>query len=202
MIILTLLITVLIIVILDIKSNMKRLNKDKSDFTNPIPETFDLLDEKKLKLIELYLKEWETVVQTQMHFNDLILRFRTVTLTAFATLGGALIAIQRITKLTDREVVALVIVLCALWITSFIIDFFYYQRLLLGSVKQAYKYDRSELSKFGFFGMTQNISDNVHPPTTKFLIGMYYLFPFLIAIGLLIWRFGFEIFSYEFWQNL
>jgi hypothetical protein len=34
----------------------------------------------KLKATEMVLKEWETVISTQMHFNDMIIRARTASL--------------------------------------------------------------------------------------------------------------------------
>ena len=53
------------------------------------------------KIIGHLLKEWEVIINTQMHFNDLILRFRSTILTVIATLTGAIFAIY---KTTDIEI--------------------------------------------------------------------------------------------------
>ena len=53
----------------------------------------EMANEPSKELLEIYQKEWEINIQTQMHFNELIIKFRSVMLTAFITLFGAAIAV-------------------------------------------------------------------------------------------------------------
>ena len=143
-----------------------------------IPEHIPVLTEDERGMLELYLKEWQVIIETQMHFNDLILRFRAITLTTFVTLIGAVVAISKLGVISTHSLQLLFLLMFVLWLTSFIIDYRYYHRLLLGSVKQAMKYDNSEYFKlYGLFGMTSCISDQVRPLTSKWLIMLYYSVP-------------------------
>lgn len=119
-----------------------------------------------------------------MHFNDLILRFRAITLTAFVTLIGAAVAIGKYFSLSESSLGWLILTLpVTLWSTAFIIDFFYYHRLLLGSVTEALKFDGShKLKSYGLFGMTTCISEHVHPPASKALVALYYAIPVMVLI--------------------
>ena len=149
---------------------------------NPLPTIIPKV-EGDSNLLQLYLQEWQVIINTQMHFNDLILRFRSIVLTAFVTLIGATIAIGKIGKigsvsLSRRDVLVISALPAILWITAFIIDFFYYHRMLLGSVTQALKFDKAEKSKsYGLFGMTTCINEQVHSSTSEFLVLLYYFIP-------------------------
>ena len=89
------------------------------------------------------------------------------------------------TEKIDKEQLHLFFsILIVLWGTAFVMDFFYYHRLLLGSVAQAMKFDKSELGKrLGLFGLTTCISRVVHPPASKIMVGLFYGIP---LIGLLL----------------
>jgi len=157
---------------------------------NPIPSSLPSLKGKDYKILNLYIKEWEVIINTQMHFNDLLLRFRSITLTAFVTLIGITIAIQEVISLTNQDIILILIIIATLWITAFILDFGYYNRLLLGSVAQALKFDKSETFKqYGLFGMTSCINEHIQPPTSRVLLIFYYLFPLVVVAILLFFRF-------------
>jgi len=149
-----------------------------------IPEKSPKLSGHDKLLLEFYLKEWQVIIETQMHFNDLILRFRSITLTAFVTLIGAIVAIGKLGIIQPNSIQLLFLLVFILWATSFIIDYLYYHRLLLGSVKEASKYDDSKYStSLGLFGITKSISHQVRPLTSKWLIIIYYALP---TIGMII----------------
>ena len=156
--------------------------RDESEVS--IPENTSVLsDEDKVRL-KFYLKEWQVIIETQMHFNDLILRFRSITLTSFITLIGAVVAIGKLGIIKSDIISSLFTMIFFLWLTSFIIDFFYYNQLLIGSINAANKYDNSKFnSSLGLFGMTNKISHQVRPFRSKWLIGIYYFLP---AIGMVI----------------
>ena len=146
---------------------------------NPLPTQLPSVTEQDNRLLQLYLREWEVVVNTQMHFNDLILRFRAITLTALATLVGATLAVERLTGVSKLEILSILGLLLGFWLTAFIMGFSCYHRLLLGSVAQAFKFDESEtLKSYGLFGMTSCITGHVRPRTSRVLVVVYYLVPF------------------------
>ena len=159
--------------------------KSTSGLKNPVnelPVVLPQIGKYKLEIYQLYLREWEVIIKTQMHFNDLIIRFRGLTLAAFVALVGASIAAQKAMDLEKSEFLLILIIIGILWITAFILDFGYYHRLLLGSVAQALKFDNSEIFKeLGLFGLTTCISEHVHPPTSKILVFIYYVLPLVFS---------------------
>jgi len=157
---------------------------------NPLPTTTPAISGSEHDMLQFYLQEWEVIINTQMHFNDLILRFRSIILSVFVALIGASVALEKIVSLSRSDLFLIYCLPSILWVTAFIIDFGYYHRLLLGSVAQALKFDNSEnLRSYGLFGMTTCISEHVHPPTSKLLVFFYYFFPFMLISILLLWRF-------------
>jgi len=156
---------------------LRKQNESSGDFP-VIPEKIPVISQKEREILEIYLKEWQVIIETQMHFNDLILRFRSITLTTFVTLIGAVVAISNLKVISKESIPPLFLLISFLWIASFIIDFRYYDRLLLGSVKQAMKYDNSKYFRMlGLFGMTSGISNQVKPLTSKWLLILYYAVP-------------------------
>lgn len=147
---------------------------------NEIPRELPILSDAEKELVPIYQKEWRTIIETQMHFNDLIIRFRAIVLTAMITLAGASVVLQQAEKIDKSSSITVVVLLLFLWFTAFVMDFFYYHRLLLGSVAQAMKFDNSELAKkAGLFGLTTCIKEAVHPPASKIMVGLFYLIPAL-----------------------
>jgi hypothetical protein len=82
---------------------------------------------------------WKQYEAIAMHFNDLLLKIRTQSLAAvaaFATLAGVLLRGDNITpQFRWGALTAVFVALCVFWIAIWILDFAYYNRLLLGAVK-------------------------------------------------------------------
>src|ERR1039458_745986 len=80
---------------------------------------------------------WEKYEKIAMHFNDLLIRLRTQALggvAALSTLVG-LFAKTSAGVNTSWEIAAVFFLcVCFLWVAVWIIDFCYYNRLLLGAV--------------------------------------------------------------------
>jgi hypothetical protein len=80
---------------------------------------------------------WEKYEEIAMHFNDLLIRLRTQALggvAALSTLVG-LFAKTSASVNTSWEIAAVFFLfVCFLWVAIWIIDFSYYNRLLLGAV--------------------------------------------------------------------
>jgi hypothetical protein len=134
-----------------------------------------------------YLKEeWKTTIETQMHFNDLIIRFRSIVLSVFLTGLGIVYGFSG--KLsTDNNLSFMLILAFVFWLCCFLLDCFYYQKLLIGAVKHANKFDDNEFfRKKGLFGLTKRISFEVSGFKSKMLIWIFYLLP-LIILGVLVY---------------
>ncbi len=134
-----------------------------------------------------YLKEeWKTTIETQMHFNDLIIRFRSVVLSVFLTGLGVVYGFSE--KLsTDKNLSFVLILAFVFWICCFLLDYFYYQKLLIGAVKHAKKFDENKFfRKKGLFGLTKRISFEVSDFISKLLIWTFYILP-LIILGILVY---------------
>lgn len=156
---------------------------------NPVPSPLPPVCAADRILVELLQREWQTVVQTQMHFNDLVIRFRSMTLTAFAALVGAAVALGQLTNLPERDKIIVMALPIAFWIAAGILDLGYYHRLLLGAVAQAAKFDgEPALASLGLFGMTARITRTVRPFTTAVLVISYYLVPLAIVGSIIAWR--------------
>ncbi|MFI5201134.1 MAG: hypothetical protein ACHQNE_01945 [Candidatus Kapaibacterium sp.] len=165
---------------------MKRTGKDlKAD---AIPETAwnATLDP---TLLNAYIEEWKQTIATQMHFNDLIIRFRTIVLTAFSTIIGALAVIATTFSSvpsaghTAPSFSGVYWILFSLWGVAYMVDACYYHRLLIGSVAHAMKFDKNaKLRSAGLFGLTSRIGEEVRPGWSYFLIFIFYAAPAAAAV--------------------
>ncbi len=85
-----------------------------------------------------YLDAWEKHENIAMHFNDLILKVRMQALGALAavvTVGGVLLKTVSTEQHLPWEVITSVFaILFAFWIAIWVLDFRYYNRLLMGAV--------------------------------------------------------------------
>lgn len=90
---------------------------------------------------------WKEYEKVAMHFNDLLIRLRTQSLAAvaaFAAIAGVLLKGESIgEELRWGTLAAVFIVLSALWIAVWILDFAYYNRLLLGAVKSLLEIEKA-----------------------------------------------------------
>jgi len=91
---------------------------------------------------------WKKYEDIAMHFNDLLIKLRTQALGAVAaltTIVGVFAKSEANTK-TNWEVVAFALaIIIVFWIAIWIIDFCYYNRLLVGAVKALF--DLEDASK-------------------------------------------------------
>lgn len=82
---------------------------------------------------------WKKYEEVAMHFNDLLIRIRTQSLAAvaaFATVAGLLLKDESIShELRWGTLTVVFVALIIFWIAIWVLDFTYYNRLLLGAVK-------------------------------------------------------------------
>jgi hypothetical protein len=90
------------------------------------------------KTWQLVLKDYEMALETQRHFNDLIMRFRTIMFTVIGVFTSAAVGAYNIHP---------VLTIVMLFVTFFLLHIFrkfdrdYYHRLLLGAVQKTTEID-------------------------------------------------------------
>ena len=142
-------------------------------------------------LAALAMEEWGKIIDVQQHFNDLILRFRTVVLTAFGASFSILVSVSGTVRIGSHEILVVGIGLMALMLIAYIIDAGYYFRLLMGAVRAADKFDRSDLAQTkGLFGLTDSITKVTHLPWAISIQSIFYLAPVMVGAALLGWVIG------------
>lgn len=171
------------------KRSIVKKSEPVDRIVNKLPKELPSLTDSEREMISIYQAEWKTIIETQTHFNDLIIRFRSIVLTVFVTMVGASVALNAEGKINEELFYAILFIILVFWFTSFVLDHYYYHKLLLGSVAQAMKFDQSELGeKYGLFGLTTCISNVVKPPSSRAMIKIFYGLPVLgFLFSFLIW---------------
>jgi len=142
-------------------------------------------------LAQLAMDEWKQIVEVQQHFNDLIMRFRTIVLTAFGAAFSILVSLSGSVSIGRHQLLVIGIGLMALMLIAYVIDAGYYFRLLMGAVRAADKFDRSDLAQHrGFFGLTASITRVTIFPWAVSIQSFFYLGPVLVGSALLGWILG------------
>jgi hypothetical protein len=135
------------------------------------------------KYKEYLLEEWKITVQTQMHFNDLIIKFRSIVLSVFIGALGIIFGLVEKFNLSNKLANKAFLFAITFWLCCALLDYFYYNRLLIGSVRHARKFDtNTELKKIGLFGLTETISFHVSEMASKILILSFYLIPLILLL--------------------
>jgi hypothetical protein len=140
----------------------------------------DILEDNETRkdFLKVLMVDWERTINVQMHVNDLIIRFRSIVLTAFVTLASVTVAVGTSIQISHFAREALLLFPAVLWLAAFGMDYFYYHRLLLGAVAQGRKFDEcSYLKEVGLFGLGNTIRKNTIIGNTEVLIILYYLVP-------------------------
>ena len=152
-----------------------------------------------LKETELVLKEWEVVITTQMHFNEMIIRARTTGVSVvMAVYGTAAIALGQYPKMflvvsgfTFHVSAAIIFFGILLLWSIFFVDYFYYFRLLLGAVERGEEIDAAyrdqAIGKTRLFGMTTLISRKVSRCRAVASLLIFYGSPFIAGVLFLIY---------------
>jgi len=159
-------------------------------------------DKNSLAETRLILEEWKTVIQTQMHFNDMIMRMRTTGVSIVLAVFGASAYSLQYEKLyltiSDYSFHASVLVILfglGMLAGVFCLDYFYYYRMLLGAVKRGYQIDEAYKDRLvdgcKIFGMTTMIRDSIgRPRLSKYFVWVFYGLVFLLGavfiIGILL----------------
>ena len=133
--------------------------------------------------LKLYQREWEVVINTQMHFNDLIIRYRNIFLTIFLSIITVSFSLYSYGKIEPATFYCIVVAILLSWALAFLLDYFYYYQMLLAAVAHAKKFDDNEKFKeLGLFGLTKEISDRVTQCKASTFIFIFYGVPAALTI--------------------
>lgn len=148
----------------------------------------------KIEEMKLILEEWKTVIQTQMHFNDMIMRIRTTGVSVVVTVfGAAAYSLQfdrlylQISGVSFHAAVPIVSFGLGMLLGIFVLDYCYYYRMLLGAVERGYEIDKAykdrKINGINIYGMTTLIRDKIGPPgRSKCYIHIFYGIIFILGI--------------------
>lgn len=140
------------------------------------------------------LEQWKVLIQTQIHFNDMILRTRSLVVTVVLAAYGA--AAASFAQLPDKYVVttfgffhvsvAITSFAICLLIAFFALDYFYYHKLLMSAVGYCEEVEQ----KFDFpVKQTTVLSKKVSTFRVLFAVGIYYGVPLLAGIVFMVYVF-------------
>jgi len=139
-----------------------------------------------------YVQRWRAVIDTQMHFNDMLMRTRSIGLSmVIAVYGAAIVSAGQfpdstVTFLGHRLHVGVGIfaVGMLLLVSLFLLDRCYYYRMLLAAVEHAEEIERESGSAAQpiELRLTRRISGSVSRPMSSLVLFMFYAVPFVIGL--------------------
>jgi nitrate reductase gamma subunit len=140
------------------------------------------------------IEEWKTVIETQIHFNEMIIRARTTGVSVVMAVYGA--AALSLGQYPDKFMnafgsqfhVSAAIILFGISLLAgiFCMDYFYYYRLLLGAVERGEEIDKAyqgyTVGTTRLFGMTTLISKKVSKRRAIICLVIFYGMPLVVGI--------------------
>src|SRR5215470_7344913 len=137
------------------------------------------------------VQRWRAVVDTQMHFNDMLMRTRSIGLSmVIAVYGAAIVSAGQFPNSTVTFAghrlhvgVGIFAVGMLLLVSLFLLDRCYYYRMLLATVEHAEEIERESGSAAQpiELKLTQRISGSVSRPMSSLVLFAFYAVPFLIG---------------------
>ena len=167
---------------------------------NTTPVQVSVQPSPKIELEQLphIIEEWKIVIKTQMHFNDLLIKVRTATLTValavFGAAGYSILSKDTIPLTIDQiswtfhPSIFIISSGIIILISMFMIDYKYYFPMLKGAVKRGYEFDlefQQLEQKFGrkYFGISSTIRDAIgKPEKSKLYVKLFYIIPIITGI--------------------
>jgi hypothetical protein len=138
------------------------------------------------------LELWKVAIDTQMHFNELLIKMRTTVISIIlATFGASAIALKDMNWFvnilgSEFRVSAVILAIGIVFLfVQFLIDATYYFRLLLGAVDYT-EYIDKKYKNNDLFGLTSCISKKVPRWGAWLTLICYYWIPILLG-GFVIW---------------
>lgn len=133
---------------------------------------------------------WRACIDTQMHFNDMLLRTRSTGMSiVLAVFGGAAVTLERfpehvmVSGMSIHMAAVVMFFGLLLLFSIFVLDYFYYYRMLLAVVEQTEELEaasRRPGEPLEFF-LTGCVSRRVSRTRAAFVMWVFYGVPFLIG---------------------
>jgi len=135
--------------------------------------------------IKLIIEEWKVVIQTQMHFNEMIMKMRTTAISIFlAIFGAAAYSLQsnlllQIFNYRFHASIIIAMVGIFMLLSVFVIDYFYYDKMLRGAVEKGYSIDdhfkNTKIFGIRLFGLNTSIKKGIGKMgrSKRFIKGFY-----------------------------
>lgn len=143
------------------------------------------------------VNRWRACIDTQMHFNEMLLRARAAAMSiVMAVFGGSAVALERFPR--DLELLpgvgipmAAVVMFFGLLLlfSVFVLDFFYYYRMLLAVVERTEQLEnesRRPGEPVEFF-LTSAISSRVTRTRATLVLWVFYGVPFFIGLSFMLY---------------
>ncbi len=156
---------------------MSELEPKKSDFG----DNFNFL-----------LEEFKICIKVQMHFNDMLLKIRTLVITFIVSIFGT--AAYLLSQILDINIFGFPIHISAfivlfgiiLSLGIFVLDYFYYYKMLIGAVERSYdiktRFEESNHNPYELFKLPVKIRDAIGKEgKSKDFVKIFYVL--IIAIG-------------------
>jgi len=180
---------------LSLNGNVELFHKKQIKTVIQLPLGMPLsLSKRDLEEIRLVLQEWQIVIRTQMHFNEIIMRARSIMMSAtIAIWGAAAYSLQftalilRVGEMSFHAAAPLILIGIGVLVGVFAVDYFYYYKMLIGAVKRSYEIDEAfrekKVAGVRIFGMSTMIRDSIGKPgRSKFYVAMFYTVPLIVGI--------------------
>jgi len=151
-------------------------------------------NKKSTEETKLILEEWKTVIQTQMHFNEMLMKMRTTGVSiVLAVFGAAAYSLQyeklflTICGYSFHASVLVIAFGLSMLFGVFGLDYFYYYKMLIGAVKRGYEIDEAykdrQVDNTKIFGMTTMIRDEIgKAEKSKYFVWFFYGLVFVLGI--------------------
>jgi len=138
------------------------------------------------------VQRWRTVIDTQMHFNEMLMRTRTAGVSIVITVFGA--AAVGLAQYPNRVImmpgttihIAVVVIIFGLMLltTLFVLDYFYFYRMLLAVVQHGEEIEaESQKAKSPIaFNLTCRISDCMPKRRASLVLLLFYGIPLVSGL--------------------
>jgi hypothetical protein len=148
---------------------------------------------------QFLIEEWKTVIETQIHFNEMIIRARATGVSVvMAVYGAAALSIGQypgkfLNIFGSQFHVSAAIILFGISLLAgiFCMDYLYYYRLLLGAVERGEQIDKAyqgyTIGATVLFGMTTLISKKISRRRATACLIIFYGIPLVVGILSLIY---------------
>ncbi len=149
----------------------------------------------KSKKLEMSVKVWERIIKTQVHFNNLALTIRKLTVTSLGAITGIILVSFRFVS-PENNIDSISIILCViamvLSVGFYLIDKNWYHKLLQAAVKKGEEIEEELKKDIPNINLTQHITCELKKNKLKEKISdeyrffIFYLLLFLIPLCILL----------------